>query len=384
MSSSKIIMVMAMIIMVFLAGGLLLGFIISTGGFLDKQSGRVMIDSNDAFQQMVFFNAVRAYQCDDRGGGYKDAWNSWQHYKQKADSRTDISFQDLKDAMPATSPELTCSGTPNNLPLSNYGGATREFVGGALDSLGAGETGDWGNDQQGRFGRIKFEINTSGLPTNSIQLGNAASPREGAFCHDGQNTDTVFIWSSPEDPSLSVLNQETNIDCVTFDNSDNSGHVSSSAIHSQSSFMDDKGPLIPVTLIGYDFDINSLKDLAPGDYLDRVEVTVKDGGVGGWASRNVPGASFITGSSGSKDFNVQGYPWTLCDEARGYIQTNVGGPASAQGPNSDLSNPGYTPQNPPGVDKEQPGDHPIDANSIHPFIVITDRGTYEPSTGICQ
>lgn len=374
MSSTKIIMVMSLMILVFLFGGLALGFILSTGSFLDNQSARVQINDRNTMQQLVMYNSLIAYACDSRSGGYGGDWASWKEYKDYAKGTSELSFDDLRDSMSTSN--LVCSGTPQKLPTDGIGGEMKKAGKKFLD-VGKPDVGSWGNDQDGKYSKMRFEV------TKNIKLGTinpATGKIIGCFVQEGgPGGDTVYIWADPDSAAATTYNDDYSGDsmkCVTADPTDKSDGTSGDSDNAAVTGGAWGGPTIAVHLMGYGFDITDFHRKA----THWRTITLKAGGAVSAGKRYIP-----IGGDDDVDVDIEAYEYALCEGAKGYIQTNTGGPHSYKtGPDlEDTQDPGYTPDNPPGEPGEKVGNHPVDYNNIHPFIVITDPGNVA-APGTCE
>lgn len=327
MASSKVIMVMAMLILIFLFGGLMLGFILQSQGVLEKQSGRVVINDEATMVQMATHVALRAYNCDDNGGGHYSAadaidivphvdgykhWEDWQDYIEYADgSGPRFSFQDLKDATPGN---LQCSGTGSSLPLTTDG---------FLNKLGGAVTAShFGNDQEGRYGRMEFVVN------ETIVVGGDGDPDANHGCygldHSGPDKLTnMYIGVADEDDKniFEFDNSIGGLDCHAIGNPSQTVNVDSSG-------GPQKATLLTWTVIGDKNDAASSGDIWNGGELETDA-------------------------------------FEICEGATGYVQANTGSDSMAEPTGSE-----YSLQDTPGGNGEQEGGSILAGNKVRLFMVV--------------
>jgi hypothetical protein len=327
MSSSKVIMVMAMLILIFLFGGLMLGFILQSQGVLEKQSGRVVVNDETTMAQMATHVALRAYNCDDNGGGHFSAadaidfvpavdgykhWEDWQDYLEYAEPSKDFHFQDLKEATPGN---LQCSGTGSSLPLTTDG---------FLNKLGGAVTAShFGNDQEGRYGRMEFVVN------KTIRIGGDGEAGIPLGCygldHSGPDKLTNMYIGVADEDDLNIFE---------FDNGLGSGKEChaigdpSETINVDGSGAPQQATLLTWTIIGDKESVPADSDI--------------------WNSGELETGAF-----------------RICEGATGYIQANTGGDSMAEPTGSE-----YSLQDTPGGNGEQEGGSILSGNKVRLFMVV--------------
>ena len=372
MASSKIMMVMSMIILVFLFGGLMMGFVLQSENVLEQQSGRLIVNNDATMAQLSMHVALRAYNCNGEGGGHFDIvdigpwtdswkqWEDWQSYMDVAknspdpdgDGHPDVYFGDLRASTPGN---ITCSGTASTLPFQD-----KTYLQGAANFV---TRSHWGNDQEGRYGRIKFEFN------ETVWLGKTSGGNKRG-CY-GLN----IMRSGPGD-----LDGITDM-AVFIADEEQYNYFSRNKDNSALGDGNDNGD-------GY-----NCVDMVDGEEMVNVE---NDEGGGGAQDAAILTMNVITPPSVSLDrgpshtFDVGNDFWSaqaadtiehtsfrVCKGARGYIQANTGGIDAATNDNRGVWNSGggvYSIDKPPGKHGEQVGGTASTDNQIRLFMVINNEG----------
>jgi hypothetical protein len=339
MSSSKIVMTMAMLILVFLFGGLMLGFILQSEGVLEETSGRVIINDQATLAQLATHVALRAYNCNNEGGGQWEAlnavtlghhgykqWDDWRSYLEYANSGTHptFTFEDLKDSVPGN---IQCSGTASTLPFQD-----KSLLQGVANYV---TDSHWGNDQEGRYGRMKFKFN------ETLWVGGNpswASPPAGCYGLEVDRDDGMPAPDALTDMWISVTDEN---DYNGFNW--NTGFFGGQNCHP----------------IG-----------EPASGLE--EMKAETGGIfdsqqGAWLTLTVIG-EYEEERDASGDFTIDGHDLEesvikICEGATGYIQANTG---------KDAGDAPYMRRDPPGEHGEQVGGNAGTDNYIHLFMVVNN------------
>lgn len=359
MASSKIMMVMSLIILVFLFGGLMMGFILQSQGVLDEQSGRIVVNNDATMAQLATHVALRAYNCNGEGGGQYDiieslpvteswkGWEDWQSYMTQA--KNNLPDSDAENPSPSSSyildfeelnnsklGRLQCSGTASTLPFQD-----KTYLQGLNNIVSRDH---WGNDQEGRYGRMKFEFN------ETVWIGRSETPatymtgcwgfninRNGPGDHDGI-TDMRILITDETQPNVFDLNLRGDVgnniedkDCTAI--ADGTSHITVVGSNGAQG-----GPLITLTLI----------DLNPNDRRS--------------------GPDYYTDGNGNV---INQEAFRICKGAKGYIQGNTG---PARWDNSGSGVPPYSIENPPGKHGEQVGGTAKKDNNVRLFAVFTQEG----------
>jgi hypothetical protein len=361
MSSSKIVMTMAMLILIFLFGGLMLGFILQSEGVLEKQSGRVVINDEATMAQLITHVSLRAYNCNDQGGGqfsvadavsfvpYVDGykrWHSWKKYVEFAEgtgrheprgSDNFLSFQNLKDSTPG---KIQCSGTSSTLPFQD-----KSLLQGAANLV---TDSHWGNDQEGRYGRMEFKVN------KTIWLGGKTDSGYVRGCYgfdrdpeDGNKlTDMTIFITGPQNYNYFQWDWDaTDFTCHQIGDPSYTNEVEITGDPQKGTFL-------------------TVNVLYKGDPTDAF----KD-------HRSDLGHQPVSTAEGNTDVTKKAFK--VCEGATGYVQANTGGLQAALGDANDISgveSDGYSALDPPGKHGEQVGGNAGTDNQVRPFIVIRDAG----------
>lgn len=364
----------------FIAAGFVIQF--AVGGSQAAQEelrGGVQIDNKHAFYQLVMYDSLIAYNCDDTaaaglldGTGDKH-WDDWKTYKMAAAKAQEnpgnignFRFTELNNSFGGN--QLRCYGTGTSI-----GGK------GISEAINPSSR-EWRNDQEGEHSRIRFTIN--GTPTgqdhfwvgpcfwfdqpantNSLAVpGDSDNPDKGWSNHpevSGGITDMAYYFTD----SSEVNHFDYWVDnkgCQSTNNWESSSHRyefrrgGNTNSHFGSTGMTG-GPLLTVTMIN-NAGISSLVQ----EDIDNVQ-----------SNGDVPGPD--------NSHTIETSRFKLCKGTRGYIQTNTGytteydyvaddydyinTPAGEYGP-SGFDQPGHP-------DKEKFSDqNDNEDNSLHPFIVI--------------
>lgn len=353
MSSSKIVMVMAMLILVFLFAGVVLSFVLQSENVLEEQSGRVVINEQAELSQMAAHVALRAYNCNDEGGGqfsmsdsfdwapYVDGfkfWHTWRKYYEYADTTGTslptthdryLTFKDLEEETPG---KLQCSGTSSTLPFQD-----KTLIQGAGNYLGDSH---WGNDQEGRYGRMEFKLN------ETIWIGRSGADYRGCWGVEMPNSGTPLTEfmigiGDHNDYNFMQLNKDlSGSSCHNIGNPDSISDLSSNGAQ--------KGALLTMNVL-YD-DVKS-------------EISGQENGY----------SVTVNGGTGTVDYHA----FQLCEGATGYIQGNTGGQNAALGDHdsaAEVDSQGYSIDNPPGRHGEQVGGTAKKANNVRLFMVVRGGG----------
>lgn len=362
MASSKIMMVMSLIILVFLFGGLMMGFILQSQGVLEDQSGRATINNDATMAQLAIHVSTRAYNCNGEGGGHFEVadaipgvdsfklWEDWQSYMTYAENNPGVSFEDLEASTPG---KLSCSGTASTLPFQD-----KTLLQGAANFV---TQSHWGNDQEGRYGRVKFEFN------ETVDLGRAGTKNTGSGSYEGcygldierpggpgsaQGITDIMV-AITDDTEYNLFNRNFEFDPTTcIDHSDGESTVEVQSDDGNGGAQD--GALLTMNVLGPE---------APNPQPSSMSFSYSTG--------------FWTATHG--DGNLETYGFRVCKGAKGYIQANTGGKNAAVGDADPSSAPGphnmnYEIDNPPGKHGEQVGGTAGTDNQIRLFMVITKGG----------
>ncbi|MFB6241973.1 MAG: hypothetical protein ABEJ36_04175 [Candidatus Nanosalina sp.] len=295
----------------FIVGVFLLSFVVSASDKVQKElRGGVKIEDARSMRQLIMYDSLIAYNCDDKAGGMLDAdgdkvWDDWKTYKEAAQawpspSTDQFTFQDLNNSFGGD--ELNCYGTAVSI-----GGQ-------GLLSQANPNSREWRNDQEGEHSKIWFKINTtknSGDPgppyfytgncfwfdqSHDLRWGvKHDSPDAGVAgpTTSGGITDMVY-WFSDEtqvnyfDPYTTHGDAECGQKIVY--NEDSAGYIN-----------DLHGPLLSVTMLVE----------GPGNIESRSPRTVNFGGY-----------EAVRGPHTSQPFESKSFK--LCKGTRGFIQTNTG------------------------------------------------------------
>lgn len=423
-----------MIVMAFLVGGVVLVFIATgTSKAESEASNRVQIDNQDTLYQLIMYDTLIAHVCDDSvnsgaldnsGSRMYDSWKSyrdlWETYDSSisapASGTTSTSlFDGLNKTFPR--PELSCFGTGTTV------GATS--VGSYVDPTSK----EWRNDQEGKYSKIPFTINSTedfkgfGNPAGDpvwvgpcfwfdqpkdSQAGgfSLGSPRDSPGDGKYGTTDASFYFTKPDHQNFyfrywgGFAGVGGSLPRGSYQPA---GPATSTSIPGcnqpwrQSttgggSNLDKLvgGPGMTVTFID-----------ATGSGLDFRNSRTMTGwptvGIWGGRPRALGGkldsydasSSYVVGTDScynrrrcgsgggyNPKMEIEYWEVKMCEGMTGYIQTNTGFTTSGSASFKDEQNPPYDVDNLPGFSKRerfQPENAPKD-NSLHPFIVITDKG----------
>lgn len=328
----------------------MLAFTLRADSFVESQSGKVIIDDEADMAQLATHVALRAYNCNDDGGGqysvvdsidigpinsYK-RWSSWKSYVEYAEATPDtadyLSFKELKNATPG---KIACSGTASTLPFVDKS-ALQMLANFATDS-------HWGNDQEGRYGRMEFEVN------ETIYVGGIESSGHAYGCygfdqtgHPDGITDMVIVVADEDD--YNYFNWDTNIHRTCHSVADPSQTIS---VDTNGNSQD--GAFLTLTVIGDEAERNDIN-------------TVNLQGTAWDFFNNAVDTEIDYGTS------------KLCPGTMGYIQANTGGQDAAIGDQGTENDPMYGPQDVPGKHGEQVGGNAGTANQVRLFMVIENAG----------
>lgn len=341
MSTSQITYVIGAMILIFMFGGLMALVFADVSSFLEGKSGDVVVNNREEVGQLIAYSATRAYVCDESGGGHRSnsltsnelLWEDYESYKTRG------VFNDLEDATPM---DIQCSGTATHLPLT-----TKGFWDTAANTVAKSD--QWGNDQEGRFSRIEFKVNSSlNFP---IRFSYGCVAQQSAV---EDQFDMTYMFGDGDSYSYMI-----------WDSSGFSAHN----CHNLNKGVGPGGDTI-TTSGGALMNVNVFPQGIPADKVFYNGHSNSD--ATGWVEikdSNTPIDGFF-----SSPIDVRHYPIRLCPGAQGYVQTNTGGPDQQAVHKNDKSSPGYDASNPPGFsDKEQAG-HEMDDNTIHPYLVISHGG----------
>jgi hypothetical protein len=374
MSSSKVVTVMALLILVFMFGGLLLSIILQTEGFLDNQSNRVTVNNPETFSQLAAHVALRAYHCNYDGGGQVSgdwlssgrfkAWGPWKAYIDYAESHSSLTFEDLRNSKPG---QLSCSGTAASLPFQD---ATLKQGASNFNPVQSG--GGWGNDQEGKFSRMKFKFNKSLWLTAIDGTGDqhgcyAFNTGEDAGTSSGGTgpggiTPFVISLSDSEDFAAMELNSRHGGDPIYENGGWDCLSVKGDSIVNPDDNGDDQtGAWIHMIIMS-------------ADHLDPDAAVDGFPNKGTCSSCPVPSVTGYSQGGASGNTDLLATDFYICKGATGYIQANTGPPQVNYGIGSSISTAEYTPENPPGKSGEQVGGTQKTENYIRLFAVFTDIG----------
>lgn len=280
--------------------------------------GKLQIENTQQMTQLVMYNSLIAYTCDDEKGGYSEGtqtvgdniyWTDWEDYRDSVE----IDWGPLEEA----GSDLECYGSPTKLPLS-------DGFWGEVSPIG---DDTWLNDQPGKYSRKDFVITE-----DDVELGPC-------IMHSDDPYHATYFIAGPGTSAVTTYR-----DGAVDWGETGPGYTSSHWCDTPNGFDEyqtDYGPVITVIAID-------------GDPDDTVNID-------GWDNIDTSGLAGQTGG----DENFDGHEYTLCEGTAGYIQTNVG-------PNDEeTSGAGYSVEDTPGDEDTNVGSDD-DANVIHPFIVFTN------------
>lgn len=366
----------------FLAAGLVIQFAVgSSKAAQEELRGGVQIDDPRAMYQLIMYDALIAYQCDSSAGGNLDStgnndWAPWETYKRAAQASpsggpNDFTFQDLNESFRGD--ELNCYGTETSI-----GGM------GVYEAVHPSSR-EWRNDQEGEHSRIRWTVNSSSPiqlkeciwfdQTAGLGWPGAHNPANG--WGEGGITDMLFYMVdntvvNTHDYTVTENDLVNNPDCKEL-------HVN---LHSGGSGGDGG-------LQGNFLTVNFISDDGPATYSETwgSGTTVSPPSTASTYGNQIRGPDVWADHS---DINLKKFK--LCPGARGYIQTNTGW--TDNDPNTETSEeslraagnkqsknymkaPPYLPDYLPGnADREKYSSQDDDQdNSVHPIVVIEDKGT---------
>lgn len=386
----------------FIAAGLVIQFAVGSSKAAQQElRGGVKIDQEADLRQLIMYDSLIAYSCNDQAGGNLDSsgnkdWDDWKTYKDAAQvtDSDDFTFQNLNSSFRGD--ELGCYGT--DVSIGGHG---------IINAISPSSR-EWRNDQEGEHSRIRFTVNTSG---NSAPYGDPIE-MDKCFWFDQSknmespnpaNTDNpdkgwppsgrggltdMYYYMTDGDETNSFDMSVTGNSMVNGCNKIQFNRMGGGSLNSLD------GVHITVTWInegsgGY----KNLKTHQSSDTVGSNPHT------DGYAGNRIPGPD--TWSTHSDPLRYQYFK--LCEGARGYIQTNSGytddQPSSSESANDGVavqiaggddedtngkidyeSGPPYTGNALPGKSEtEKFSDEDDDQdNSVHPVIVIESKGNCNP------
>ena len=338
MSSESIVGIALVVILGAIIGAIFIG---QTMGLIGEETqNRVIIDSDKEMMKLILYDSMIAYGCDV-GGHISDVpptskfWGDWKTMRDKYAPSHPIDFDELNSSMPLKFRGLPCYGTGSTLP------GTGDIETQLPYSPYSKELRD---DQEGKYSKIKFEINDSDN-SNPVTL-----PK--CFVHYTEDNGVggfgpQYITKSGDQVTNSwFLMSDKNQDSV-FNKGSGWGNIDIGC-----ETITNSGPVNP----------SSNKDDGPA-----MNVNVLDGGVGDDLSTG-QSESVDTGdfSGVTSTSSIEAVKFEFPKGTKGYIQTNTGC-------SSQEAAPQHTVENTPGLsDKEVNSD--VCDNRLHPYIVITKVG----------
>ncbi len=356
----NVIQVMFGIVLVFLFAGPLAAFLLGTVDAAQNAGARgAQINNTEAMTQFIMWATYTGYQCTPEAGGFEKGttvggatyWASWEEVRDDTNRHND--FEELNESYSGKS-EFNCYGVENKLPLSQ--GAweeAEEFV---------REDDFWINDQEGEYSKRDFTITEKNSGSDGVRLGPCVAYDE----HTGGSTSGDFTFYVTDETVPNVIRYlhagpgagggRRGLGMDEHPDDFGSGPLDGECMVPDESYTHhtDEGPIGTLTVIGADPAARQDSITAEG-FADIGNPPYSDGH--GWRDRDVK-------------------EWKLCPGTEGYIQINVGKNINEQGPGNDWNDRGsqyYSaefdrlPGNP---DIEAAGS--LKANTIHPFIVITN------------
>lgn len=343
-SSDSMTGIILILLLAAIIGAIFISGILNDTG--DKLDNRVSVGSQDVMMKLIMYDSMIAYGCST--GGWLDSgsiagtdkyWGDWDRWKDGGTvgpGSNKLSWDDLNSSMPRKYEGLPCYGTGSTLP--GTGNTVQNLPGSPISK-------EWRDDQEGRYSRIKFYINTS---TGSPGSGSITIPS--CFGHNvydnPENIRGTAIYAQYEEGSGKMSNS---IYLMT-DNQGKTGFKPEEGL--KNGYTPSCHEIVPGSTTsnsgflqnGAAMNVNVI--LGPG-------ITWSDPGI----DKNSAGSgNYLNGGSFDK-FDI-----TFPEGTRGYIQTNTGCDEWA-------TMGGYQQDDPPAQNMEVGPDH-CD-NKVHPFIVIT-------------
>ncbi len=341
-SSDSMTGIILILLLAAIIGAVFISGILNDTG--DKLDNRVEVGSQDVMMKLIMYDSMIAYGCST--GGWLDSgsvagtdkyWGDWERWKTRGEpaNSNPLDWSNLNSSMPRKYEGLPCYGTGSTLP--GTGNTVQNIPGSPISK-------EWRDDQEGRYSRIKFYVNTS---TGSPGSGSITIPS--CFGHNvyddgitpggiyeqyeagsGQMSNSIYLMADNQQetgfkPENGINTGGTNPSCY---------QITQDSYNSGGNFLNN-GAAMNVNVI-----------LGPG-------IT--------WSDPVIDKSSTDTGdflNGGSFDI----FDITFPEGTKGYIQTNTGCDEWA-------TMGGYQQDDPPAQNMEVGPDH-CD-NKVHPFIVIT-------------
>lgn len=383
--TQKLMSNMAMFVLIFIVAAVIIAFVFKGIGAADDTASKyTKIDSAHTMHQLVMYDATIAYLCDDSvAAGWLTSgvgpfgegdrrWTSWGTYKK-------IWKTGAVAGSGGGSQKAPITDDPNEPVLGSdypftFGNLNETFSGPSLSCFGTGTTigGDqglgnmidprskeWRNDQEGKFSKMEFEVETDDPIYIGPCIWASTSNGNGVIGDEPPKvTDMIFHFTNKQNINIYDVGPVTatgpdNGDIDSGPKSDCIRYEIDSGANSHNS-----GPQLMVTMIQSDPSVNWFLD-SSGSGAEEDNIC------------NAKSGQCISGMPQER--------YILCDGTKGYVQTNTGfecsgGTCPDAGDVDYADGPDYTDENPPGAsDREYYSDkNDWEDNSLHPFIVITD------------